>query len=71
MSEILSKMFNNGFFPIVLENTVSLTKGQGHPRSYYFEGLPTGYLLAKFHNSTSTTNKVSEILSNLSKIDVF
>ena len=32
-------------------NTVTLTEGQGHPRSYHFEGLPTGYLLANFHKS--------------------
>ena len=35
-------------FPVY---TVTLTEGQGHPRSYHFEGLPTGYHLANFHNS--------------------
>ena len=26
---------------------------QGHPISNHFEGIPTGYLLVKFHNSTT------------------
>ena len=58
MSEILSKMFKNVFiqFPV---NTVTLTEGQCHPRSYYFEGLPTGYPLANFHNSA--INSVRDI----------
>ena len=32
--------------------TVILTIGQGHPTSHLFEGLHTGYLLKKSHNST-------------------
>ena len=35
-------------FSKFLVNTVTLT--EGHPRSYHFEGLPTGAPLANFHN---------------------
>ena len=38
---------------------MTLTEGQGHPRSYHFEGLPTGYPLANFHNSA--VNSVRDI----------
>ena len=41
-------------------NTV---KGQGHPISYGFEGLPTGYPWAKFHNSTINSD-LADIVQN-------
>ena len=66
MSDILSKMFffqaedgirdverSRGLGDVYKRQTVTLTFGQGHPMSHNFEGLSTGYLLAKFHNSTS------------------
>ena len=37
---------------------MTLTEGQGHPRSYHFEGPPTGYPLAKFHNSAVNSVRV-------------
>ena len=36
-----------------------MTEGLGHPRSYHFEGLPTGYPLAYCHNSA--VNSVRDI----------
>ena len=41
----------NEYFPNCFVNTVTLIKGEGHPMSYHFEGLSTGYLLDNFHNS--------------------
>ena len=46
------------FFFKFLVNTVTLTVGQGHSRSYNFEGLPTGYPLANFHNSAVNSVQV-------------
>ena len=37
---------------------MTLTFSQGHPRSYNFEGLLTGYLLANFHNSAVNSVQV-------------
>ena len=50
------------------ENTVTLTKGQGHQRSYHFKGSFAGYLSAKSHNST--VNRIWDIVKNC-KMEIF
>ena len=48
---VLSKLSKMDFINFQVK-TVPLIKGQGHSMSHHFEGLFTGYVLAKFHNYT-------------------
>ena len=52
-----------------LVNTMTLTKGQGHPMPHYFQDLCTCYLFAKNHNFT--VNNVWDIVKNYQKVDIF
>ena len=45
----------------ISSSTVTLTEGQDHPRSYHFEGLPTGYTLANF--ITLLQNSIRDIVN--------
>ena len=53
----------------IFSKCFDLDQSQGHQMSHNFEGLSTGYLLAKNHNST--VNDVWDIVKNCQKGDIF